>query len=289
MVGKIGTFGNDLLIGSNGADSLQGSFGNDELRGLDGDDVLAGGGDNDTLKGGAGNDSLFGDAGVDTAVYATSSDVTVNLEWGFSNSAGLGDDTLSGVENITTGAGDDLIVGSEVANVIRAGSGVDNIFAGAGADTLYGDDGADVLGGGEGLDTLYGGAGADFLNGEEDHDIVDGGGGADEIFGGDGNDLLVGGGGADRFVFQSGDSGVGTGDRDFVADFSQAQNDKIDLHFFDGLDFIGESGFSAPDQVRYFHSNGNTVIAINTAGNSGAEMQIELDGTITLVAGDFLL
>jgi Ca2+-binding RTX toxin-like protein len=228
MVSKIGTFGNDLLIGSNGADSLQGSFGDDELRGLDGDDVLSGG-------------------------------------------------------------GDDFIDGSDLANFIRAGGGNDFILAREGADTVHGDDGADFIGGGEGLDTLYGGAGADFLNGEEDHDIVDGGGGADEIFGGNGNDLIVGGGGSDTFVFQPNDSGVGTGNRDFVADFSQAQNDKIELTIFDGLDFIGESGFSAPDQVRFFHSNGNTVIAINTAGNSGAEMQIELDGVINLTVGDFVL
>jgi Ca2+-binding RTX toxin-like protein len=288
MVVKIGTFGNDLLIGSNAADSLQGSFGDDELRGLGGNDVLAGGGDDDTLNGGAGDDSLFGDGGNDTAIFATASNVIVDLDTGDASSSGLGDDTISDIENVTTGSGDDFIDGSNLANFIRAGGGSDFILAFEGADTVYGDNGADFIGGGEGSDTLYGGAGADFLNGEEDHDIVDGGGGADEIFGGDGIDLLVGGGAADTFVFQPDDSGVGTGNRDFVADFSKAQNDKIDLNIFDDLDFIGETGFSAPDQVRFFHSNGNTVIAINTAGNSGAEMQIELDGMINLAATDFV-
>jgi Ca2+-binding RTX toxin-like protein len=289
MVVKIGTFGNDLLIGSNAADSLQGSFGNDELRGLGGNDVLAGGGDHDTLNGGAGDDSLFGDGGNDTAIFATSSNVIVDLDTGDASSTGLGDDTLSDIENVTTGSGNDFIDGSSLANFIRAGGGADFILAFEGADTVYGDNGADFIGGGEGLDTLYGGAGADFLNGEEDRDIVDGGGGADEIFGGDGIDLLIGGGSGDKFVFSSGQSGVGTGNRDFIADFSKAQNDKIDLHFFDDLDFIGETGFSAPDQVRFFHGNGNTVIAVNTAGNSGAEMQIELDGIVNLSAADFIL
>ncbi len=287
----VGTFGNDLLIGTNGADSIIGSFGNDELRGLDGDDVLSGGGDNDTLIGGAGDDSLFGGAGNDTAVFSTSSDVTVNLDLpvGVASSSGLGDDTLSSIENVTTGNGNDIIVGSDVANIIRAGMGIDSIYAGAGADTLYGDGGADELGGGEGDDNLYGGAGADFLNGEEDHDIIDGGGGADVILGGGGIDLLIGGGGGDKFVFSNGTSGVGAGNRDFIHDFSTAQNDKIDLHYFNDLDFISGSSFSSPDQVRFFHSSGNTVIAINTAGNAGAEMQIELSGIINLTESDFLL
>jgi hypothetical protein len=34
---------------------------------------------------------------------------------------------------------------------------------------------------------------------------------------------------------------------------------------------------------------GNTIVAINTAGNTGAEMQIELAGVINLTAGDFML
>ncbi len=84
------------------------------------------------------------------------------------------------------------------------------------------------------------------------------------------------------------DSGVGLGNRDEITDFSKAQNDIIDLAS-DSLVFIGESAFSAPDQVRFFHSGGNTIVAINTAGNSGAEMQIELAGVINLAAGDFLL
>ena len=109
MVVKIGTFGNDLLIGSNGADSLLGSFGNDLLRGLGGNDTLDGGGDNDTLEGGSGNDSLFGQAGSDTARFNTASDVEVDLVAGIAQSASLGNDTLSSIENVTTGSGDDTI------------------------------------------------------------------------------------------------------------------------------------------------------------------------------------
>ena len=154
---------------------------------------------------------------------------------------------------------------------------------------IYGGNGADELGGGAGDDLIFGGAGADYINGEEGDDVADGGDGNDEILGGDGVDRLTGGGGADKFVFENGDSGVGAGSRDIVEDFTKAQNDKIDLHFFDDLDFIGDSAFSAPDQVRFIHSGGNTIVRINTVGNTGAEMEIELSGVINLAAGDFLL
>jgi hypothetical protein len=84
------------------------------------------------------------------------------------------------------------------------------------------------------------------------------------------------------------DSGVGLGDRDQITDFSQAQNDVITLGV-DDFEFIGESAFSAPDQIRFSHSGGNTIVAFNTVGVSGAEMQIELSGIINLNASDFIL
>ena len=254
--------GTDLLVGTNGADSIIGSFGNDELRGLDGDDVLSGGGDHDTLKGGAGDDSLFGDAGNDTAVFSTSSDVTVNLMTGGSISSGLGDDTLSSIENVRTGDGDDTIFGDGFANILTTGNGSDEVYAG---------DGNDIVTTGAGNDLLFGSWGNDVLNG------------------GGGLDMLTGNTGADDFVFNLGDSGVGAGARDEVTDFSQFQNDDIDLTGFGGLDFIGNSGFSAAGQVRFFQNGGDTIVAINTVGNSGAEMQIELFGIINLTESDFLL
>ena len=72
-----------------------------------------------------------------------------------------------------------------------------------------------------------------------------------------------------------------------ITDFSKAQGDDIDLATFGGLEFIVTDNFDAPDQVRYFHSNGDTIIRINTVGNGTAEMEIQLDGVINLAAGDF--
>ena len=140
MVVKIGTFGNDLLLGTSAADTLQGSFGDDTLRGFNGNDLLVGGGDDDTLEGGKGSDSLYGDAGddhldggagVDTAVFNTAGDVEVSLTTGIATS-NLGNDTLEWVENLTTGDGDDELTGDDLANILTAGGGNDSIHANGG-------------------------------------------------------------------------------------------------------------------------------------------------------------
>ena len=135
------------------------------------------------------------------------------------------------------------------------------------------------MNGGGGADELLTGAGSDRLNG---------GGGADYLMGSLDVDRVTGGSGADDFVFWEGDSGVGAGNRDAITDFSKADNDDIDLSEFGGLAFIGQSDFSAADQVRFVHSGGDTIVSINTVGNGGAEMQIELAGIVNLAAGDFI-
>lgn len=278
MVVKIGTFGNDLLLGTNNADTLQGSFGDDTLRGYKGNDLLVGGGDDDTLEGGKGSDSLYGDAGddhldggagVDTAVFNTAGDVDVSLSFGIASS-NLGEDTLELVENVTTGSGDDSISGNGQNNVLNGGDGADALYGNGGDDWLEGGSGADTLLAHEGADIMFGGAGDDW------------------IYGGTGRDEWYTGSGFDDLVFQEGDSGVGAASRDWVTDFTQGF-DEIDLSSFGGLEFIGEDTFDAPDQLRYFHDGGNTVVRINTVGNSGAEMEIELNGVVNLAAGDFIL
>ena len=94
---------------------------------------------------------------------------------------------------------------------------------------------------------------------------------------------------ADDFVFAPGDSSIGAGFRDVVTDFSTVQGDDLDLTAFGGLTFIGQNIFSAEDQVRFIHQGGNTLVQLNTVGNSGMEMEIQLNGIVNLTAGDFLL
>ena len=80
------------------------------------------------------------------------------------------------------------------------------------AEVIVGSSGDDIISGGGGDDIIYGGAGNDTLTGKL---------GADTLTGGAGDDTLKGGGGADTFV--TGD------DNDTIKDYSQAQDDLVDI------------------------------------------------------------
>ena len=73
-----------------------------------------------------------------------------------------GDDAVIGIENVTTGFGDDAIIGDAVDNVLDGGAGDDDIMGGAGDDTIDGSAGDDILEGDAGDDTIDGGAGDDI-------------------------------------------------------------------------------------------------------------------------------
>jgi len=60
-------------------------------------------------------------------------------------------------------SGNDTIMMSKFADVVRAYAGNDTIFGKAGNDILYGEAGADVINGGPGADVLVGGTGKDVF------------------------------------------------------------------------------------------------------------------------------
>lgn len=286
---------NHLDAGYDSYATLHGRGGNDLLEGGRGHNALYGDGGNDTLLGGGGDDTLVGGSGTDTIGYSSwdeawdepAPDIVVDLAAG--TSTGEGSDTLAEIENVTTEDGDDSIGGNDVANVLIAGAG-DDVIHGLGAnDQLEGESGEDLLHGGEGGDLLLGGEDNDSLYGDAGNDTLNGGSGFDTIAGGTGIDMLTGFHHADDFVFAAGDSSIGASFRDVITDFSTVQGDDLDLTAFGGLTFIGQSIFSAPDQVRFIHQGGNTLVQLNTAGNSGMEMEIQLNGIMNLGAGDFLL
>ena len=71
-------------------------------------------------------------------------------------------------------------------------------FVGTSADeVIFGTDGADVIRGRGGNDTICGAGGADVIEGNFGNDWINGGGGADEIRGGAGHDTIQGGDGND--------------------------------------------------------------------------------------------
>ena len=178
--GMRGNGGNDVLVGTAGRDTMDGGPGDDSLDGLDGDDAL---------RGDEGADVLRGSGGVDTLTYTTGAPVTVVLdETGGDGAVGEGDDVRGDVENVSTGDGDDVLIGSAAANSLIGGRGADRIEGGAGDDHLGGRAGANRLVGGSGADVIdaaeYGpGRHVDRIearDGERDR-IVCGASGADDL------------------------------------------------------------------------------------------------------------
>jgi len=97
--------------------------------------------------------------------------VSVNLSrtWQYS---GDGWNYIANVENVTTGGGEDIIQGNDVANVVDSGAGDDWLYAGGGDDVLIGGEGTDRLFGGDGNDTLTPAAGNDSVDGGAGNDTI---------------------------------------------------------------------------------------------------------------------
>jgi hypothetical protein len=120
---------------------------------------------------------------------------------------------LGGNDIIYGGNGDDVICGYAGDDTLNGGNGNDtlvgsygnDILSGSnGDDTLIDSDGNDVLDGGNGNDSLTGGDDIDMLYGKNGNDVLDGGSGEDTLTGGNGNDTLSGGAGDDALIGENG-------------------------------------------------------------------------------------
>jgi Ca2+-binding RTX toxin-like protein len=196
--------GNDIVLGGAGADEIHAGagrnvafgdhgsvdllagdvrtimssdyqFGGDDLidSGL-GEDVAIGGFGADTIDAGEGNNVVLGDHGQ-VVLTADGLDVITTLA-----------PTEGAADHITTGAGNDIILG---------GAGADEIHAGAGRNLVFGDHGSVDLVAGDirtvtSSDYLIGGN--DVIDSGEGDDLVVGGFGADSITAGEGDNLVLG-------------------------------------------------------------------------------------------------
>ena len=237
------------------------------------------------------------------------------------------------VDVINGNARDNTLVGAGGIDDIRGQSGNDTLFGKAGDDILNGGKGHDVLVGGPGGDTLIGGTGKDTasyqeattgvtaslanakantgeakgdsyssienLTGSAKNDTLTGDKNANVIEGLGGNDTLTGGGGADRFVFNSVEDSP---DRkkawDIITDFNRKQGDKIDLSAIDAqtgkgnqaFDFIGNAAFSGKKgELRFEKTAKSTFVYGDTDGDGKADLKIELAKAMDLRASDFVL
>lgn len=116
---------------------------------------------------------IDGNGGRDVLDYsAYTTPVVVLLAGGQATNVGGG---VRNVNNVTGGAGNDLLVGDDRGNELRGGRGNDIIYGQGGDDLLMGDDGDDYLSGGSGRELFLGGLGADRLLGLEGDDLLVGG------------------------------------------------------------------------------------------------------------------
>ncbi|WP_395674989.1 calcium-binding protein [Inquilinus sp.] len=315
-----GNAGNNRIFGSEGANILTGG---------DGDDILSGNGGDDVLRGGQGADELAGRANGtalgDTATYSDSSvGIVASLATGLGSGGAAQGDRYIEVENLEGSQGNDDLTGSAGGNILRGLGGNDVLRGGAGADTLEGGTGADIASyytsavgvtvnlatgassGGTaqgdvltGIEGLSGSQGNDRLTGDAGANTLQGWNGGDVLTGGTGKDTLTGGAGADRFAYGgTAESTVGA-NADRITDFTRAQNDRIDLSAIDAstalagnqvFTFIGTGVYTGvAGQLRYAVAGGVTTIAGDVNGDKVSDFQIQLTGSIALLATDFIL
>lgn len=324
----IGGAGNDALNGGDGTDILDYSYvtGNGVSVHMPDGTANAGAGDSDTFTGieivtgtnqtdwfllGAGNETIYGGGGNDEfntnlgqdVVYSTGADSKVKAN-GYSGTQYLNTITEGGVQgfvvsNQVTGSEERTTKAFGVARVeLGSGNDVVSISSLATENPLYSIDagsGNDVINisgvtrnmdlyGGWGNDTITGGSGNDNIHGFEDNDVIKGGGGKDNLWG------EVG---ADTFVYTStSDSGIGSGNRDIIFDYSQLEGDKIDLSGFAGtFDFLGTGAFTggANPEVRYDFDGTNTIVKVDANHDTVTDFEIQVNGNVALTSGDWLL
>ena len=298
-----GGSGNDKIFGNDAANDLVGNGGNDAISGGGGDDFIVGGAGKDTLTGGAGND-LFRYNDRSESTVGANRDVISDFQDGDKiDLSAVGATTFIGGDAFRGRAGevrtvvitDQTFVEVDIDGDARADMQIEltgSIFldrldfvnlngtATSLADELFGTAGNDSINALAGNDVVYGGDGVD---------TIDGGDGNDVLVGGRGRDTLTGGAGADRFVLETlQDSTAGAG-RDAILDFQQG-SDKIDLSALGASwSFIGQMAFTgAGEQLRYTKGFGSTFIEADLDGDLIADLQIELAGSHSLVATDFI-
>ncbi|HET9429193.1 MAG TPA: M10 family metallopeptidase C-terminal domain-containing protein [Allosphingosinicella sp.] len=192
-------------------------------------------------------ETIYDTGGNDTIAYSGERDATIDLTAATLDYTPTGGGVLSFargiwggytiangvlIENATSGAGDDMLIGNEVANVLTS------------------NDGNDVLLGRGGNDILLAGAGDDLL------------------FGGDGLDVATLGEGDDIFVAERGTAmptRMGLLSYDIITDFDASGDDKIDLSDFGPFTFKDTDSNKLAGDLTY-KSYGNIASAEKALG-----------------------
>lgn len=304
-----------------GKDKLTGSI--EELRGSIFNDKMTGGSADESFMGLKGKDVIDGGAGENTArydrdaVYGADAGINARLDKGYIID-GFGDkDTVKNIQDVDGTAKNDAFVGDGSVNEFHGLAGKDSYNGGGGVDvvsfywsTNIGEHGVNVdmtKSGGQIIDDGFGNTettkSIEAIAGSAFDDTIKlgsadgwaaGNSGDDTLVAGTGVQQFYGGTGADTFVFNNAQAiGTEQGHRDYIADFSQAQDDKIDFSGIGGLQFKGEGGTAAQGEVHFTIVNTQqgeyTIVYGDVDGQTGADFDLVLKGAITLTANDFIL
>ncbi len=326
LVGEGGHAEGDILaginniIGSNFNDFISGDTVFGVLSGLGGDDIIRAANHSsgtNVLDGGA-----HGTAG-DTIDYSWASNViTLTIALSNTNNAvvnvdsnGAGATQIKNFENIIGGAGDDILTGNNVANVIEGGAGADTLTGGGGVDTISyagskmgvnislenafqngseqqkatfdgivanGDAAGDIL---QGFTHFIGSAKNDIVQGNSTRaETIFGRDGNDDLSGGDGNfgDKLDGGKGDDNlYGGAGGDTLIGGDGADWAA-YGGASGITVGIAVT-----LGKNGTSTGFAASGGEAAGDTLIGIENVSGSdfddkitGNELANELWGNV---------
>ena len=189
-----------------------------------------------------------------------------------------GDDAVSagsGNDVISVGAGNDTVNAGGGDNTVSGGSGDDTITALGGDDVIDGGTGDDTINAGGGDNTVSGGSGNDTITAGGGNDIIDAGSGDDVVNAGAGDDVISGGAGDDTINAGSGDDTVVAGDGDDIVNGG------------DGADII--SGGSGGDVLNGGDGDDSIVGGAGDdtiSGGSGSDTLVGNQGDDDITAGE---
>lgn len=319
--------------GNDGANILNGNVADNLLMGNGGNDVLNGGIGEDILNGGTGADRM--DGGVDNDIYIVDNVGDIVIELPESSRPENSRDevrtslarytlpaeverltgTMSSGQTLIGNTMNNRIIGRHGDDIINGGAGTDLMIGGLGNDVYYVDNSGDRM-----VEKVNGGedvvkSSVSFsLSGQHIEDLVLMGFGdidatgnplANRLFGNEndndlhgmaGNDVMTGGGGSDRFFFET---MLGSSNVDRITDFNVA-DDTIMLQYppfktgsYGELEEsrfrIGTAPQDADDRVIYDPASGNLLYDRDGTGMAATILFAQISPGLALTHADFII
>ncbi len=155
----LGTVENDLISNVENHPLIGSSETAPKINGLEGDDIIIATDANDLAAG----DMVGAEWTYENGEWTYNRDDVIVSDYGANTSFN---------DTITTGAGNDVLLGNGGDDTLNAGAGNDRINAGLGDDVAFGGNGDDILNLEDGDDVAEGGYGDDIVNGGAGDDII---------------------------------------------------------------------------------------------------------------------